>query len=86
MRHSPLLRDVLQQLEDAGATKIEWWHGGKHYRVSATYRGQRVSATLPVSTCNWHAGRRQACDIKRKLRAIDSSITPQPIVYEEALT
>jgi hypothetical protein len=87
-RSPPLLRATLELLEAAGAEEIISWHGGKHHRVRASYKGQPIYATVAVSPHNeWRARRKQSSAIRRQLRAIDTANHPNPstVSHEEIL-
>ena len=84
-RRNPILQQTLAALRAAGAEQIKHWHGGKHIRLSAVYRGHKISATVALSPrCPWRAQRNQVAQVRRKLRAIEDASKPTGALRHDA--
>jgi hypothetical protein len=67
-RKSELLRELVGCLEANGATGIDIWRGGKHWRVRFNHSGRTLTATCAVSPSDYRAQLKARAQIKRVLR------------------
>jgi len=71
-RGNEILRDAIELLRSQGATDIRHRVGGKHIKLTASYRGLLIVTTVPGTPSDWRAGRNTMACLKRQLRTADN--------------